>query len=180
MRDEIETVRDQSEQVAAASIAPAWCEKVTAANADGMKDIYQEYDHASRQVKDAIDKQCATRVDIARMVSSQQADAAFDTSNSTCAIAASGTSIHCSVDVKPASDGVKSQLAKFSSTTVTLEMWFDDGPLSITFNPKHKIDNVATVTLDSSGSGTVEFDADYDPSWGQKYGIGAVSFFPNE
>ena len=180
MRDEIETVRDQTEQVAAASIAPAWCEKVTAANADGMKDIYQEYDHASRQVKDAIDKQCATRVDIARMVSSQQADAAFDTSNSTCAIAASGTSIHCSVDVKPASDGVKSQLAKFSSTTVTLEMWFDDGPLSITFNPKHKIDNVATVTLDSSGSGTVEFDADYDPSRGQKYGIGAVSFFPNE
>ena len=59
-------------------------------------------------------------------------------------------------------------------------MWFDDGPLSITFNPKHKIDNVATVTLDSSGSGTVEFDADYDPSWGQKYGIGAVPFFPNE
>ena len=59
-------------------------------------------------------------------------------------------------------------------------MWFDDGPLSITFNPKHKIDNVATATLDSSGSGTVEFDADYDPSWGQKYGIGVVSFFPNE
>ena len=57
MRDEIETVRDQTEQVAAASIAPAWCEKVTAANADGMKDIYQEYNHASQQVKDAIDKQ---------------------------------------------------------------------------------------------------------------------------
>ena len=71
------------------------------------------------------------------------------------------------------------KLANYSSTTATLRMRVADSQTSLVTQP-HVIDNVATVTLDSSGSGTVTFDVPVDPSWGSAYDIQVSSFFPNE
>ena len=54
-----------------------------------------------------------------------------------------------------------------------------DTPTNLLTDP-HVIDNVATMTLDSSGSGTMSFDVPFDVSWGTAYDIQVTSYFPNE
>ena len=44
----------------------------------------------------------------------------------------------------------------------------------------HDINNVAIVTLDSSGNGSTLIEAPYDRTWGEYYKITVSSFYPNE
>lgn len=173
-REEARSVREQAAQLA----APRWCEQVTAEHADAMEELYDQYYDASTTVRVAIDKQCAKRVNAVKLIHANPAGGSFDTETNSCSISESGTTASCTVEVK-ANDTLRAKLATFSSTTVTLKMWFDHRKMFVA-NPDKEIENVATVTLDSTGMATVDFEVPYDSSWGEYYGLGVSSFFPNE
>ena len=66
-----------------------------------------------------------------------------------------------------------------STTTATLRMRVADTHTNLP-TQSHVIDNVATVTIDASGTTTTTFDIPFDMSWGMAYDIQVSSFFPNE
>ena len=144
-----------------------------------MPSIYEEFDDASIIVQNAIKAECPKRVDIAQAVTSYDADSNIKAQDSTCAVNESETSVSCTTTVTVTNEVLKEKLSAFSSTTATLKIWFDDNQF-VTFKPKHTTENVATVTLDTSGTATVTFETPYESGWGDRYGIDVASYFPNE
>ena len=131
----------------------------------------------SETAQHAVDQQCQKKVTISDLVANNDPNAAFETT-SECTINASSTKITCTATVK-ANDTIKKDLASFSSTTVTLDMTVRATNNAFT-SKGHDINNVAIVTLDSSGNGSTLIEAPYDPTWGEYYKITVSSFYPNE
>ena len=131
----------------------------------------------SETAQNAVDQQCQKKVTINDLVANNDPNGAFETT-SECTINASSTKITCTATVK-ANDTIKKDLASFSSTTVTLDMTVRATNNAFT-SKGHDINNVAIVTLDSSGNGSTLIEAPYDPTWGEYYKINVSSFYPNE
>ncbi|MDU5164890.1 MAG: hypothetical protein E6212_10395, partial [Actinomyces sp.] len=143
-----------------------------------VPDLYKDYDAASYDLKAEIERQCKARVSIAEII--RRADPLYDfTVDPECTLNESQDTASCTATVNASPTTMRLKLANYPSTTATLRMRVADTQTSLVTQP-HVIDNVATVTLDSSGSGTVTFDVPVDPSWGSAYDIQVSSFFPNE
>lgn len=155
-----------------------WCEQVTPENADTVADLFKGYDSASSDIKREIDRQCKTRVSIADFIANQDPIRAF-TVKPECTLNDTGDGASCTATVTPNSRAVQKRLEEFSSTTLTLRMRIADTHTNLP-TQSHTLDDVATLTVDSSGNGTVSFDVPVDASWGIAYDIQVSSFFPNE
>lgn len=158
--------------------AANWCDQIIPDNAEKVPDLYKDYDAASYDLKAEIERQCKARVSIAEII--RRADPLYDfTVDPECTLNESQGTASCTATVNASPTTMRLKLANYPSTTATLRMRVADTQTSLVTQP-HVIDNVATVTLDSSGSGTVTFDVPVDPSWGSAYDIQVSSFFPNE
>ena len=158
--------------------AISWCDQVVPENADKISELFRSYGSGPSDVKREIDRQCEKRVSLAEMLAQQSPMNAFDVDHE-CTVNDALDSASCTVTVTPGSSVMKKRLAAFSSTTITMRMRVADTPTNLLTDP-HVIDNVATMTLDSSGSGTMSFDVPFDVSWGSAYDIQVSSYFPNE
>lgn len=173
MQDEIQTITEQT----AALAAPAWCEQVTPDNVDKIDELYSKYDGMSSAARDAVDEKCKDRVETVRLLKFQNAKGAFKV-EPTCALDDAQTTVHCTVDISPASDTMKDKLAAYSTTDLTLRIWFDDSQF-VVGTPDHVIDDVATATMTNGEKVTVEFTTPFDPNWGDKFGVDVTSYFPH-
>ena len=173
MQAEIQTVKEQT----AALATPAWCSQVTPDNVDNIDDLYSEYDTMSPAAKDAVDKNCKERVETVKLLKSHSGKEAFKV-EPTCILDDAQTTVHCTVDISPASDFVKNKLAAYPTTDLTLQIWFDDSKF-VLGTPNHLVEDVATATMTNGEKVTVEFTTPFDPSWGDNFGVGVKSYFPN-
>ena len=173
MQDEIQTVKEQT----AALAAPAWCEQVTPDNVDKIDELYSKYDRMSPAAQDAVDKKCKERVETVKLLKSQSAKDAFKV-EPTCALDDAQTTLHCSVDISPVSDTMKTKLEAFPTTDLTLQISFDDS-MFVVGTPDHVVDDVATATMTKGEKVSLEFTTPYDPSWGSHYKVVVTSYYPN-
>ena len=158
--------------------ATSWCDQITSENADKMSTLFRDYDAASSEQKREIERQCKQKVTVAKLISSHDPTEAFIvTSECTVNESEDTASFTATVATNPHTLGMG--LSFYSATTATLRMRVADTPTNLLTTP-HVIDNVATMTLDSSGSGTISFDVPFDISWGTAYDIQVSSYFPNE
>ena len=156
---------------------PAWCEQVTPDNVDKVDELYSKYDKMSPSSKEAVQKECMRRVDVVQLLKFQDAEDAFKV-EPTCALDDAQTTLHCSVDVSPVSDTMKTKLEAFPTTDLTLQIAFDDSQL-VVGTPDHVVDDVATATMTKGEKVTVEFTTPYDPSWGAHYKVKVTKYFPH-
>jgi len=173
MQDEIQTLTEQKDALA----APAWCAQVTPDNTDKVDELYSKYDRMSSAAQEAVKKECKDRVDAVQLLKFNDAENAF-TIDSTCELDDAQTTLHCSVDVSPASDTMKTKLEAFPTTDLTLQIWFDDSQF-VVGTPDHVVDDVATATMMNGEKVTVEFTIPYDISWGTNYKVEATKYFPH-
>lgn len=173
MQDEIQTVKDQT----AALAAPVWCAQVTPDNVDKVDELYSKYDGMSSAAQEAVKKECKDRVDAVQLLKFNDAENTF-TVDSTCELDDAQTTLHCSVDISAASDTLKSKLAAFSTTDLTLQILFNQSQF-VLGNPDHVTDDVATATMTNGEKTTIEFTTPFDESWGTYYKVKVTSYFPN-
>ena len=168
-----ENAKNQTLEVRATN----WCNQITSENADKMSTLYRDYNGASSQQQRKINSECKQKVALAELVSLKDPNKAF-TVTSECTVNESEDTASCTatVTIIPSE---KLLFNGYSTTTATLRMRVADTPTNLLTTP-HVIDNVATMTLDSSGSGTISFDVPFDISWGTAYDIQVSSYFPNE
>ncbi len=114
----------------------------------------------SPSVKEAVQKECKSRVDVVQMLKSNDGKDAFKV-EPTCALDDAQTTVHCTVDISPASDTMKSKLEAFPTTDLTLQIWFDDSQF-VLGTPDHVVDDVATATMTKGEKVTVEFTTPFD------------------
>ena len=158
--------------------ATSWCDQITSENADKMSTLYRDYNGASSQQQRKINSECKQKVALAELVSLKDPNKAF-TVTSECTVNESEDTASCTATVTPNPHTLGMALSFYSATTATLRMRVADTPTNLLTDP-HVIDNVATMTLDSSGSGTTSFDVPFDINWGTAYDIQVTSYFPNE
>lgn len=158
--------------------ATSWCDQIVPENADKMSTLFRDYDAASSDQKREIERQCKQKVTVAKLISSHDPTEAFIVT-SECTVNESEDTASCTATVTPNPHTLGMGLSFYSATTATLRMRVADTPTNL-LTTRHVIDNVTTMTLDSSGTGTVTFDVPVDPSWGSAYDIQVSSFFPNE
>ena len=157
--------------------ATSWCDQITSENADKMSTLYRDYNAASSQQQRKINSECKQKVALAELVSLKDPTKAF-TVTSECTINASEDAASCTATVTI--DPSEKQLFNaYSTTTATLRMRVADTHANLP-TQSHVIDNVATVTIDASGTATTTFDIPFDMSWGIAYDIQVTSYFPNE
>lgn len=150
---------------------------MTPDNVDKVDELYSKYDRMSPSVKEAVQKECKSRVDVVQMLKSNDGKDAFKV-DPTCALDDAQTTVHCTVDISPTNDTVKDKLAPYPTTDLTLQIWFDDSQF-VLGTPDHVVDDVATATMTNGEKVTVEFTTPFDPSWGDKFGVNVTSYFPN-
>ena len=157
--------------------APSWYDQITSENADKMSTLFRDYDAASSDQKREIERQCKQKVTVAKLISSHDPTEAF-TVTSECTVNESEDTASCTatVTIIPSE---KLLFNGYSTTTATLRMRVADTHTNLP-TQSHVIDNVATVTIDASGTATTTFDIPFDMSWGMAYDIQVSSFFPNE
>ena len=170
MQDEIQTLTEQKDALA----APAWCAQVTP---DKVDELYSKYDRMSSAAQEAVTKECKDRVDAVQLLKFNDAENAF-TIDSTCELDDAQTTLHCSVDVSPASDTMKTKLEAFQTTDLTLKIWFDESQF-VLGTPDHIVDDVATATMTKGEKVSVEFTLPFDTSWGSHYKVEVAKYFPN-
>ena len=158
--------------------ATSWCDQITSENADKMSTLFRDYDAASSDQKLEIERQCKQKVTVAKLISSHDPTEAFIVT-SECTVNESEDTASCTATVTPNPHTLGMGLSFYSATTATLRMRVADTPTNL-LTTRHVIDNVTTMTLDSSGSGTISFDVPFDISWGTAYDIQVSSYFPNE
>lgn len=174
IKAEILTVRDQVDALA----APAWCEQVTPDNINKIDELYSKYDRLSATAQEAVKKECKERVDAVQLLKFQDAEDAFKV-ESTCELDDAQTTLHCTADVSPASDTIKTKLEAFQTTDLTFQIWFDDTQF-VAGTPDHVTENVATATMTKGEKVSLEFTTPYDPSWGSRYNLEVTKYFPHE
>lgn len=173
MRDEAHTTLQQAGE----ELAPYWCSQITPDNVAKFDELRELYLGVSETAQNAVDQQCQKKVTINDLVANNDPNGAFETT-SECTINASSTKITCTATVK-ANDTIKKDLTSFSSTTVTLDMTVRTTNNAFT-SKGYDVGDVATLTVDSNGTGSTQFEIPYDPTWGEYYKIGVKSFYPNE
>ena len=173
MQAEIQLVEEQT----AALAAPAWCKQVTPDNVDKIDELFSEYKGMSSASQEAVKKECKDRVETVELLKTHSGKEAFKV-DPTCALDDAQTTVHCTVDISPASDTMKDKLAAYSTTDLTLRIWFDDSQF-VVGTPDHVIDSVATATMTNGEKVTVEFTTPFDPNWGDKFGVEVTEYFPN-
>ena len=173
MQDEIQTLTEQKDALA----APAWCAQVTPNNTDKVDELYSTYDRMSSAAQEAVNKECKDRVDAVQLLKFNDAENAF-TIDSTCELDDAQTTLHCSVDVSPASDTMKTKLEAFQTTDLTLKIWFDESQF-VLGTPDHVVDDVATATMTKGEKVSVDFTLPFDTSWGSHYKVEVAKYFPN-
>ena len=171
---EIPTVREQAD----ALTATAWCEQVTPDNIDKIDELYSKYDNLSATAQEATKKECQERVDAVQLLKFQDAEDAFKV-DSTCELDDAQTTLHCTADISPASDTIKTTLEAFPTTDLTFQIWFDDTQF-VVGTPDHVTENVTTATMTKGEKVSLEFTTPYDPSWGSRYNLEVTKFFPHE
>ena len=156
--------------------ATSWCDQITSENADKMSTLFRDYDAASSEQKREIERQCKQKVTVAKLISSHDPTEAFIVT-SECTVNESEDTASCTatVTIIPSE---KLLFNGYSTTTATLRMRVADTHTNLP-TQSHVIDNVATVTIDASGTATTTFDIPFDMSWGMAYDIQVTSFFPN-
>ena len=173
MQAEIQLVEEQT----AALAAPAWCKQVTPDNVDKIDELFSEYKGMSSASQEAVKKECKDRVETVELLKTHSGKEAFKV-DPTCALDDAQTTVHCTVDISPASDTMKDKLAAYPTTDLTLQIWFDDSQF-VLGTPDHVVDDVATATMTNGEKVTVEFTTPFDPSWGDKFGVEVTEYFPN-
>ena len=173
MQAEIQSVEEQT----AALAAPAWCAQVTPDNVDKVDELYSKYDGMSSAAQEAVKKECKDRVDAVQLLKFQDAEDAFKV-DSTCELDDTQTTLHCTADVSPASDTLKTKLEAFQTTDLTFEILFDDS-MFVVGTPDHVTENVTTATMTKGEKVSLEFTTPYDPSWGAHYKVKVTKYFPN-
>ena len=152
MRNEAQATLQQAGE----EFAPYWCAQITPDNVKQFESLHSEFISVDSEVQNTVKQQCAKQV----------------------IINASSTTMACTVNVT-ANDNVKKGLAMLSSATVTLKMSMHTTNSWLT-SKGYEVGEVATVTVDSNGTGSAQFEIPYDPTWGEYYKISATSFYPNE
>ena len=170
----IQTIKEQVDALA----APAWCEQVTPDNVDKIDELYSKYDRMSPEAQEATKKECKERVDAVQLLKFQDAENAFKV-DSTCELDDAQTTLHCTADVSPASDTIKTKLEAFQTTDLTFQIWFDDTQF-VVGTPDHVTENVTTATMTKGEKVSLEFTTPYDPSWGSRYNLEVTKYFPHE
>ena len=171
---EIQTIKEQTAAIA----APAWCEQVTPDNVDKIDELYSKYDRMSPEAQESVKKECKERVDAVQLLKFQDAEDAFKV-ESTCELDDAQTTLHCTADVSPASDTIKTKLEAFPTTDLTFQIWFDDTQF-VVGTPDHVTENVTTATMTKGEKVTIEFTTPYDASWGPHYKLEVTKYFPHE
>lgn len=174
IKAEIQTTKEQVDALA----APAWCEQVTPDNIDKIDELYSKYDRMSPEAQEATKKECKERVDAVQLLKSTDAENAFKV-DSTCELDDAQTTLHCTADVSPASDTIKTKLEAFQTTDLTFQIWFDDTQF-VVGTPDHVTENVTTATMTKGENVSLEFTTPYDPSWGSRYNLEVTKYFPHE
>ena len=169
----IQTIKEQVDALA----APAWCEQVTPDNVDKIDELYSKYDRMSPEAQEATKKECKDRVDAVQLLKFQDAENAFKV-ESTCELDDAQTTLHCTADVSPASDTIKTKLEAFQTTDLTFQIWFDDTQF-VVGTPDHVTENVTTATMTKGEKVSVEFTLPFDTSWGSHYKVEVAKYFPN-
>ena len=169
----IQTIKEQVDALA----APAWCEEVTPDNVDKIDELYSKYDRMSPEAQEATKKECKDRVDAVQLLKFQDAEDAFKV-ESTCELDDAQTTLHCTADVSPASDTIKTKLEAFQTTDLTFQIWFDDTQF-VVGTPDHVTENVTTATMTKGEKVSLEFTTPYDPSWGSRYNLEVTKYFPH-
>ena len=169
----IQTIKEQVDALA----APAWCEQVTPDNVDKIDELYSKYDRMSPEAQEATKKECKDRVDAVQLLKFQDAEDAFKV-ESTCELDDAQTTLHCTADVSPASDTIKTKLEAFQTTDLTFQIWFDDTQF-VVGTPDHVTENVTTATMTKGEKVSLEFTTPYDPSWGSRYNLEVTKYFPH-
>jgi len=170
---EIQTVKEQVDALA----APAWCEQVTPDNVDKIDELYSKYYRMSPEAQESVKKACKERVDAVELLKFQDAEDAFKV-ESTCELDDAQTTLHCTADVSPASDTIKTKLEAFPTTDLTFQIWFDDTQF-VVGTPDHVTENVATATMTKGEKVSLEFTTPYDASWGPHYNLEVTKYFPH-
>ena len=173
MRDEAQATREQAGQ----QLASYWCSQITPDNVKNFDELYSLYLDVNDEVRSIVKQQCEKKVRINDLVANNTPNDAFETT-SECVIGESDSSLACTATVT-ANDSVKKELAAFPSTTVTLTMKIHTTSSWIT-SKGYDVGEVATINIDSSGTGTTQFEIPYDPTWGRYYEIKLKRFYPNE
>lgn len=173
MRDEAHTTLQQAGE----ELAPYWCSQITPDNVKNFDDLHSLYLDVNDEVRSIVKQQCEKKVRINDLVANNTPNEAFETT-SECVIGESDSSLACTATVT-ANDSVKKEIAAFPSTTVTLTMKIHTTSSWIT-SKGYDVGEVATINIDSSGTGTTQFEIPYDPTWGRYYEIKLKRFYPNE
>lgn len=173
MRDEAAATLKQAGE----EFAPYWCSQITPENVKKFDDLRTELVTMDDEIQSAVKEQCYKKTVINDLVANNTPNEAFDTT-SECTIGESDTTLACTATVT-ANDSVKKELAAFPSTTVTLTMKIHTTSSWIT-SKGYDVGEVGTITIDSSGTGTTQFEIPYDPTWGRYYEIKLKRFYPNE
>lgn len=169
----IQTIKEQVDALA----APAWCEQVTPDNVDKIDELYSKYYRMSPEAQESVKKACKERVDAVELLKFQDAEDAFKV-ESTCELDDAQTTLHCTADVSPASDTIKTKLEAFPTTDLTFQIWFDDTQF-VVGTPDHVTENVATATMTKGEKVSLEFTTPYDASWGPHYNLEVTKYFPH-
>mgnify|MGYP001790799992 CR=1 FL=1 len=172
-RDEAHTTLQQAGE----ELAPYWCSQITPENVKKFDDLRTELVTMDDEIQSAVKEQCYKKTVINDLVANNTPNEAFDTT-SECVIGESDSTLACTATVT-ANDSVKKELAAFPSTTVTLTMKIHTTSSWIT-SKGYDVGEVGTITIDSSGTGTTQFEIPYDPTWGRYYEIKLKRFYPNE
>ena len=174
MRDEAAATLKQAGE----EFAPYWCSQITPENVKKFDDLRIEFVAMDSGIQRAVKEQCYKKTVINDLVANNKPNEAFSTEASECVANESHTALTCSVTVK-ASENMKKGLAMLSSATVTLDMTVRTTNNAFT-SKGYDVGDVATLTVDSNGTGSTQFEIPYDPTWGEYYKIGVKSFYPNE
>lgn len=174
MRDEAAATLKQAGE----EFAPYWCSQITPENVKKFDDLRIEFVAMDSGIQSAVKEQCYKKTVINDLVANNKPNEAFSTEESECVANESHTALTCSVTVK-ASENMKKGLAMLSSATVTLDMTVRTTNNAFT-SKGYDVGDVATLTVDSNGTGSTQFEIPYDPTWGEYYKIGVKSFYPNE
>lgn len=173
-RDEAHTTLQQAGE----ELAPYWCSQITPENVKKFDDLRTELVTMDDEIQSAVKEQCYKKTVINDLVANNTPNEAFSTESSECVANESRTALTCSVTVK-ASEDMKKGLAMLSSATVTLDMTVRTTNNAFT-SKGYDVGDVATLTVDSNGTGSTQFEIPYDPTWGEYYKIGVKSFYPND
>lgn len=179
---EVHAVRSeaaQTRQEANDFYATHWCNRIAPTMRERIARHYKEYLRATPEQRAAVDATCPGNVATASVIAQFKIFKNIEFSDYSCSPTADSTAFACTIDVAIVNEDLIKRLPEFSSFDMTITVYITNSDDDPRFSPHNETTATLTMTFDTQGHGTAEFQTPYQSSWGTNYYLLIADYYPN-